>query len=337
MAAYVPPSERSDTFALDGAWQQHYDEEGYVIIKDLLPAATLAEAQAGCEVLVEEFAERLVAKGSLASQKTCKESAFDRRLMDMTKECPGELPNLFRAELHRKEFFPLFCDPTLLSCVQKLLPADTIRIYPNYSCRPKTPSEVHAVVWHQDAGLRSDGGPSTAPVAERLEAFGIGKVVNVWTPLVPARVANGCMKVVPKSHSLGILEHKLKATYSMGSGGLDGKEIPKTIDGFDASQDTKVPVGTYMTAINDEDMAKVEHLAVDVELDPGSVLLFNNILVHRGGVNSADTIRWSFDFRFQDASKSTCRDWNGHIVKGPPDAQNVVRSADEWAKLSLAS
>jgi ectoine hydroxylase-related dioxygenase (phytanoyl-CoA dioxygenase family) len=323
---------RSDTFPLENraAWEAHYAEQGYVIVSGVLSDAVVAEAKQGCAALVEALAQRLLAKGAVAD--TCEGSPFETRLMDLCRGCPEELPNLFRAELHREEFHALLCDPTLLDVVGALLPeAQATRIYPNYSARPKTPSAVHAVVWHQDAGLRSDGGPSTAPEAERLENFGVGKVVNVWTPLVPARVGNGCMKVVPKSHELGLLEHALVSCYSMGAAGLGGGAIPDSIDGFKADEETAVPVGSYMTAIKPEIMAQVEPGAVSVELDPGSVLLFNNILVHRGGENVSDHIRWSLDFRFQDAAKSTCRSWHGHVVKGP----GAVASAADWASRKL--
>ena len=97
--------------------------------------------------------------------------------------------------------------------------AKDLRIYPNYSARPKTPHPVHTVVWHQDAGLQADGSVSTAPVAERLDAFGIGKIVNVWTPLVNVTVENGAMKFIPGSQKLGILEHEVGGSYP---GVLDG-------------------------------------------------------------------------------------------------------------------
>ena len=71
---------------------------------------------------------------------------------------------------------------------------------------PKEKSPVHDVVWHQDAGLRADGGPNTASVDERLDAFGIGRVVNCWTPLVDVTKENGAMKFLPGSHHRGILE-----------------------------------------------------------------------------------------------------------------------------------
>ena len=41
--------------------------------------------------------------------------------------------------------------------------------------RPKLPDySPHEVVWHQDAGLRADGSPNTAPAQDRMDAFGPG-------------------------------------------------------------------------------------------------------------------------------------------------------------------
>lgn len=60
---------------------------------------------------------------------------------------------------------------------------------------------------NKDAGLAPDGRPNTSPVEARLLAFGPGKVVNVWTPLVEATPTTGCMKAIPGSHKFGLQEH----------------------------------------------------------------------------------------------------------------------------------
>jgi len=313
-----------------GAWQSHFMEKGYCILKGVLPPEALASAQRGCEALVDELVARLVASGKLDPAATADSAPFDQRLIEVCRSCPGELPNLFRAELHRAEFYPLLCDPTVLDICSALMPdSEAMRIYPNYSCRPKTPSPLHVVTWHQDAGLRADGGPAHTPVAERLENFGIGKVVNCWAPLVPARAENGAMKFIPGSHAEGILEHCLVSTYSGGKAGASGQSLPDSIEDFDKENCVK-PVGSYMTAVNAADMARLEAGAIDVECDPGDLILFNNILLHRGGENSSDRIRWSFDWRFQDAAKSTCRPDQGHIVWGPGAV-----SSGEWPELAL--
>ena len=111
--------------------------------------------------------------------------------------------------------------------------------------RPKLPDYTpHEVVWHQDAGLTAEGKPNTAPVQDRMNAFGpgiykwysdefafkctnlstndarylslallAGKTVNCWTPLVPVTKENGAMKFLPGSHKLGIQKHVLLRQY----------------------------------------------------------------------------------------------------------------------------
>ncbi len=46
--------------------------------------------------------------------------------------------------------------------------------------------------------------PATAPIEERQTAFGPDVMINCWTPLIPVRVENGAMKMIPGSHKLGI-------------------------------------------------------------------------------------------------------------------------------------
>ena len=236
--------------------------------------------------LVDERAQRLVAAGNLA---VAPDGPFETRLMMLCADHPDDLPILFRTELHKREFFPLLCDARLLELVASLMPeAESVRIYPNYSCRAKSPSPKHEVVWHQDAGLTGDGKPATSPAAERLDAFGLGRVVNVWSPLVPVRVANGAMKFIPRSHRLGILPHVLDSVLGTAAHGQSG-----------AGKRT-----AYNTTVESEALKTARpEAAVDVECEPGDVVLFSNLLVHRGGANTSDTIRWSFDWRFQDAAK----------------------------------
>ena len=60
------------------------------------------------------------------------------------------------------------------------------------------------------------------------------------------------------------------------------------------------------------------------------------MLVHRGGVNQTNAIRWSFDWRYQDAAQPTLRDLQGHIVSSRNGQDNYVKTAEQWALLSLS-
>lgn len=80
--------------------------------------------------------------------------------------------------------------------------------------------------------------------------------------------------------------------------------------------------------------AEVER-AVDVKCGPGDLVLFNQLLVHRGGENSTHKVRWSLDWRYQDADKPTHREEQGHIVlatPGHPYETEVVQTRHQWAE-----
>ena len=325
--------ERDDTYDASAvsAWMNHFQEQGYVILKSVISREAVDSAKRGCTELLDDLASRLLSEGKVDS--LFQDASFEDRISVLCASCKDKMPNLFRHELHKEEFFELLCGQALLDIVQRLLPtAERFRIYPNYSCRPKTKSKLHAVTWHQDAGLRADGGPSTAPEEERLDAFGKGRVVNCWTPLVEATRENGAMKFIRASHKK-LLPHAVIGSYRGSTG--SGAQLPET-PGSDhaaiAATPQSVPAGTYMTGIENLD-PKDKAAAIDVECSPGDVVLFSNLLVHRGGINRTEKTRWSFDWRFQDASKPTHRAESGHVV-----FENGKRAIDasNWASLELS-
>lgn len=90
-------------------------------------------------------------------------------------------------------------------------------------------------------------------------------IVTAWIPLVPVDAANGCMQVVPGSQALGEVAH---------------------VPADDA--------GGFLLADTPIDPAAVRTLA----MEPGDVLLLDNLTLHRSLPNRSDGIRWSVDLRF---------------------------------------
>src|SRR5207247_8645315 len=117
-----------------------------------------------------------------------------------------------------------------------------------------------------------------------------------------ARVENGCMQFVPGSHHFGPVPHESREHY------------------LQIRADYLEP-----------------HLsrAVPIEVDPGDVVLFHNLLFHQGLPNRSRTIRWSLDWRYQDATQPTLRAERGHIARSCRDPASVVSSAAEWARLTF--
>jgi len=279
---------KSQTFAaLDPAWRSQFAEQGYTILRGFLPAYVLDEARAAVNQLIDQHADKLIAAGKRADR--LRNAPFESRLLQLFTADLSEAPNLFRRELHLPGLFDLFFYQPLLDVVEMLLGSE-IRLYPNYSIRPKYPDlAATEVLWHQDGGY-TEGDVSDL------------RMVNVWTPFVPARVENGCMQFIPGTQRLGPVPHERRQYYL---------EIAAEI--LDQHRDR----------------------AINIELDPGDIVLFHNLMFHRGLPNHSKQIRWSADWRYQDATQATMRKENGHLARSRRDPAAAVQSAAQWASLSF--
>lgn len=105
--------------------------------------------------------------------------------------------------------------------------------------------------WHQDGGT----------------GWGLDRdpVVTVWTALDPATRANGCVKIVPGSHHLGLLSQR----------------------GHVIDQDLEKEICTP---------EKVVYL----EVEAGECVLLHNFLLHASGVNESDIARRAFSVCYMD-------------------------------------
>lgn len=267
--------------------QAQFAEQGYLILRGFLTPAILDEARTSINALVDGYAEQLVTTGKRSDRLTGE--SFPTRLLKLYEQHIEDAPVLFRPQLHLAGLFPLFFNPALLDIVETLLGGE-IRLYPNYSVRPKYPDlAATEVLWHQDGGYTEGN-------------VGDLRMVNVWTPFVPARVANGCMQFIPGTHKLGPVPHERRQYYL---------EIASAV--LDAHRDR----------------------AINIELDPGDIVLFHNLLFHRGLPNHSPEIRWSADWRYQDATQPTLRKENGHLARSRQQPAAAVQSAAQWTSLSF--
>lgn len=264
-----------------------FNENGFSILSGILEPVVLEAVKRECEALVAELAVQRHAAGKLPY--TYPDAPFETRLIRIYENHPDENPTIFRAELHREGFFGVFSHPTLLELAAVIL-GPALRLYPNYSVRPKLPGNKRTeVLWHQDAGYTSN-------------QAGDLRMMNVWAPLVPVNVENGCMEFIPGSHKWGVVPHK---------------------------QDE------YYLRIHDDYIKPVEEQAVQIEIAPGDVVIFRNLLFHRGLPNRAAHIRWSLDFRYQDATQPTLRTTRGHLLRSQIAPEAVVKNAAQWARLEF--
>jgi ectoine hydroxylase-related dioxygenase (phytanoyl-CoA dioxygenase family) len=266
---------------------KQFKENGFCILHGILEPTVLTAVKRECEALVAELAEQRHAQGKLINAYP--DAPFETRLILLYENYQDETPTIFRPELHREGFFGVFAHRALLELARVIL-GQEIRLYPNYSVRPKLPENRRTeVLWHQDAGYTSE----TADVL---------RMMNVWTPLVPVNVENGCMEFIPGSHKWGVVPHEKDE---------------------------------YYLRIHDDYIKPVEADAVRIEIVPGDVVIFSNLLFHRGLPNRAGHVRWSLDFRYQDARQPTLRSTQGHLLRSEITPDAVVKDSKVWAELEF--
>jgi len=266
---------------------ESFHNQGFAIVHDVLEDSCLEDLKRDCEILVNQLARRRLEEGKLTDLFT--DSPFDIRLIHLFENSPDEVPTIFRSELHLEGFYTLFAHPRLLEIANQILGPE-IRIYPNYSVRPKLPENKRTEVpWHQDAGYTSGNSD-------------ILRMMNVWTPLVPVNRRNGCMEFVPESHRNGVVQHNKDQHY---------------------------------LRIQNDALSPLIKRAIPIEINPKDVVIFSNLLFHRGLPNKSNHVRWSIDFRYQDATQPTLRSTVGHLLRSKISPEKAVRDATHWASLSF--
>ncbi|MBT5872820.1 MAG: phytanoyl-CoA dioxygenase family protein [Candidatus Latescibacteria bacterium] len=274
-----------------------FDEMGYVVLRGFFDGSVVDRAIEAMTPLVDACAAELVAEG--VHQDMLSRESFERRLSRLYEPCMEKAPSIFRRELHLAGLYDVFFHSRLLDAVEMILGSE-IRLYPNYSVRPKLPDHAKTLVlWHQDGGYTQNA--HLAGIHEE-RAVEVLRMVNIWCPLVPATEFNGCMQFIPRTHKLGLVPH-------------EGRE--------------------FYLEISAAALEPFLDQAASIELDPGDVVLFHNMLFHQGLPNRSDAVRWSMDWRYQDATQSTLRKEEGHMARSSRDDADVVKNAADWVSRSF--
>ena len=277
-----------------------FEEQGYFILRDFLDLSIIDGVKQSIEVVQEELIQEYLEKGLIS--RDYPEEPFETRLIKVYSEYAGDKPIEMRPQLHKTGMFDLFFNPALLDIVEAILGPET-RLYPNYTVRDKAPnSEATLVLWHQDAGYTASGDHGIDEDHPEQGADTL-RMVNAWAPVVPATVENGCMQFVPGTHKLGVVPH------------------------FEKNK--------YYLEIVEKELQPRSSQAVNIEMDPGDVVLFSNLLFHCGLPNQSSHIRWSVDWRYQDATQSTGRKHTGHIARSRSNPASAVQDAKDWADRSF--
>ena len=145
----------------------------------------------------------------------------------------------------------LLRDDRVLDCVEQIIGPDIALFASHYIAKP--PADGLAVLWHQDG--------SYWPI-EPME------VVTAWLAINPSTPRNGCMRVIPGSHTM-------------------------ELKGVRAREDTPSVLASEMPGEFVD-----ESNAVDVVLQPGDLSLHHPRLVHGSAANTSATWRKGLTMRY---------------------------------------
>ncbi len=132
------------------------------------------------------------------------------------------------------------------------------------------------------------------------------EMLTVWVPVTDATVENGCLCVVPGSHHQGLVTHCPGL-----SEGRKALHIPDEIRGTNF---------------------------IPIPINRGSVLFIHRRVMHASLRNKSNTVRWSFDLRYQPIGQPTGRPWfPAFPVRSRKHPESVVTDPRVWADLWRAT
>jgi ectoine hydroxylase-related dioxygenase (phytanoyl-CoA dioxygenase family) len=154
------------------------------------------------------------------------------------------------------QFLDLALDPQIVELVSGVIGEDIILWGCHVFCKPA--SEGYETPWHQDGHYWP-----IRPLA----------TCTVWVALEPSTVANGCLRVIPRSHQAKELhphlhEHRQDLT-------LNQRLAPGTFD---------------------------ENTAVDLELQPGQMSLHDVYMIHGAAANRSAQRRTGVALRYMPST-----------------------------------
>jgi len=175
-----------------------YEDNGYVVVEDLITAAELEPIRTFIAAKVDDYARQQHAAGKLSP--LYERESFARRYAAICEE-QNISPRGWDLGSFGREFYDLYTLPGILK-VLKIILGPEVSNLGSPALRTKLPgSAITSFPWHQDSQYVDQS--KVGEKARRTEHL---PMVTVWVPLVEATVANGCCWVIPGSHHWGLLD-----------------------------------------------------------------------------------------------------------------------------------
>ena len=286
-----------------------FDEQGYVVLEGVLdPVGDIQPVVDEYDDLLDRLSREWYQEGKLTS--TFEDLPFAERLTEVARESEGDHYRYFDISLPQSTIepdTPMHTGPEAFSLLrnERLLDAVEIFIGPEIFCNPVQHTRVKPPVAVLPEDKRFHAGIAKTQWHQDIgvvtEEADESDMLTVWLPVTEATEENGCLTVVPGSHRHGI---DLHCVAPGGKTGIPDENIPPDY--------------------------------ISLPMNPGDVLFMTKYTQHGSLENVSDTIRWSFDLRYNPTGQATGRPWfPGFIARSRsnPDSElhDPVRWAERWS------
>lgn len=285
----------------------HFDEYGYVLVRNVFsPEEDIDPVIEEYKAVLDNLARELFEAEEISS--LYEELPFSERLIAIYQESGKVHAQYFDFSLPQgnvqpdtpfwagPSVFSLLTNESLLDSVESILGSE-IYSNPVQHVRLKPPERLTPV--NEETGRVMLG---KTPVHQdngvvREEADET-QMLTVWFSLMDVNVENGCLCVWPGSHKRGLIDH-CPTNIGLAVPGklLDGKAVPMI-------------------------------------MKKGDALLMHKQTLHASYSNNSDSIRWSFDLRYNPVGQPTGRPaFPGFVARSRKYPETVLREPAAWEKL----
>jgi len=286
-----------------------FNEQGYLLVEGVLdPASDLDPAIEEYHRVLDNLALSLYERGEIASLHD--DLPFSQRLVQIYQESNKVHDQYFDFSLPKTAVTldtPLWVGPAvfrllrhegLLDVVESLIGPE---IYSNPVQHVRLKPPEHLTPINPRTGRVQLGATPwhqdngvVLPEADDTE------MITVWFPLWDAPVESGCLQIVPGSHRDGLQVH------------------------------CPAPIGTSLT----DQYVQAQQEIIPMPMKRGDVLLLHKLTAHSSLSNESDTIRWSFDLRYNPIGQPTGRGaFPGFIARSRKNPASELRDPEAWAAL----
>jgi len=228
-----------------------FEEDGYLLLRGLLQPLAFQGLLSRVEEAVDRRTRALYDEGKITNLH--ENESLQHRWQRVFEDMGGyQSRRSWDEDVITEDLFALMRQPALIDVLEELIGPEIIATG-LIALRPKVPQDKRTtVLWHQDSHYFG-------------RASSEKRIITVWIPLVDTDKENGCMQIIPTSHSWGYVEAEMDPEHN-------------------AYRPLKDPEKRGAPA--------------NCEMKVGDVLMFGNLTLHRSLPNVSDHIRWSIDFRY---------------------------------------